>query len=360
MNTAARESQPAPRRARALPLREAELSRLWAAQTIPPEALVTTDGRAVQLRYRGRRGAGPGPDFRDAVVWVDVPAGSQATGWVRGDIELHVRASDFVRHGHHLDRAYLRLALHVVFEHDGGPTTLLDGRTVPVVALGRWVQLRAGEIRLALAAPDAYHEPCHSAVERLGVDAVAGALRDGGILRLREKAARLLPLIDELGPGQALYVALARGLGLTRDVAPMEAVARALPLAELRALAAASGEPAVTMAAALLGVAGLLGGQLALLPASEAGADADARLRAVWQRLGAPLARAAAWDAVPRRPGTGPRERLRALAALVLRPGPPLDMTLDGERCSRRAAAPCSRRSPSNAWRAATARSNWP
>jgi hypothetical protein len=320
MISAVRERRPQPRRSHALPLREAELSRLWAAQAIPPEALVTRDGRQVVVRYRGRPGNGPGPDFRDAVIWT-------GEGWLRGDVELHVRASDFVRHGHHLDRAYLRLALHVVFDEDTPETLLLDGRAVPTIALGRWVQRRAGEIRLALAGTESYHEPCHDAAVRLGPDTVRATLLDGGDERLREKTGTLADLIQELGADEALYVALARALGLTANVAPMERVARTLPLAELRAIAASSADPTLTVEAALLGAAGLLDGQLALWSGGDCAALLDA-----WQRLGAPRAAGVSWDAAPRRPGTGPRERLRALAALVLRPGPPLDSTLAGWR----------------------------
>src|SRR6266550_1106751 len=119
-------------------LREVELVRLWESQQLPPEALVTDTGDELHVVYRGRHGAGPGPDFRDAIL------GTADARLLKGDIELHVRSSDFRRHGHHLDRAYLRLALHVVFMHDGGPTELMDGRIIPTVALERWVRRRAG------------------------------------------------------------------------------------------------------------------------------------------------------------------------------------------------------------------------
>jgi hypothetical protein len=403
-----REQRPSPRRARALPLREAELSRLWAGQLLPPEALQTTDGRRVVVRYRGRAGNGPGPDFRDAVLWIEpepaaagqpaaeyghfsvgdfsieeqanaqaqlspsdstsraalqlpeaasaesarelppvslaaapathdgdalaapsaqqLPiADAQASGWLRGDIELHVRASDFVRHGHATDRAYLRVALHVVFEDDAPVVCLLDGRAVPTVALGRWVQRRAGAIRLSLGGAESYQEPCHTAVARLGDAAVRGVLQDGGVARLREKSARVTSLIGELGAEEALYVALAQALGLTANVEPMARLARALPLAELRALAVASAAPEEAIEAALLGAAGLLDGQATLWAEGER----VERLRACWHAFGAPRATGISWDAAPRRPGTGPRERLLALAALLLRTGPPFDATRD-------------------------------
>ncbi|MDZ4278881.1 MAG: DUF2851 family protein, partial [Dehalococcoidia bacterium] len=71
------------------PLSEATLATLWAGQRFPESALVT--GESVQLRvlHPGRRGRGAGPDFRDALI--ALPSGAV----LRGDVELHVRASDF-------------------------------------------------------------------------------------------------------------------------------------------------------------------------------------------------------------------------------------------------------------------------
>jgi Protein of unknown function (DUF2851) len=300
------------------PLRESELSRLWEAQRLPAEALVTDRGEEVHIVYRGRRGAGPGPDFRDAVI------GTPGASLLKGDIELHVRSSDFHRHGHHLDRGYLRLALHVVFEHDGGPTTLLDGRTVPTIALGRWVERRAGELRALLADPVEYREPCHTAIDRLGAGTVTSALEEIGITRLRERARRLPPSIERDGSQQALYAAVARALGLTRNCEQMEAIAAALPLPDLLALIDGAAEPGLIAEAMLLGTAGLLDGQLRMWPGRED--NARQRLLAAWQRHGG-LALHLNWAPGLQRPGCAPADRLAGLAALICRAGPPFDAT---------------------------------
>jgi len=320
-------------------LKESELSRLWQKQQLPPEALVTDGGADVRVVYRGRRGAGAGPDFRDAVIAFGVldhpaaavePSQQRDAGVRHGDIELHVRSSDFRRHGHHLDRAYLRLALHVVFEDDAGPTMLMDGRAVPTVALGRWVQRRAGELRLALADPADYREPCHTAVARIGSDAAAAVLHELGARRLQEHAARLLPDIQRLGAEHALYLSLARALGLTRNVTPMEQLTRTLPLAELRALADRSANPRLTVEGVLLGAAGLLGGQLSMWP--KPGEEHAHAMLTAWHGAGKPAVPGIEWAAGPQRPGSEPAARLAGLAALAVQAGAPLDITLAGWR----------------------------
>ncbi|KKK91803.1 hypothetical protein LCGC14_2709260, partial [marine sediment metagenome] len=69
-------------------LTERDIAHLWEGQRFPPQALTMVGGQPLQVIYRGLRGRGPGPDFRDAVIiapW----------GTLKGDVELHVRTSDF-------------------------------------------------------------------------------------------------------------------------------------------------------------------------------------------------------------------------------------------------------------------------
>src|SRR5439155_356117 len=87
-------------------LSQEELARLWRDQTFPPEALVTGRGEKLRVIYRGRLGGGTGPDFLDALI-------AAPGGLLQGDVELHVRSSDFQRHGHQRDPAYAGVVLHV-------------------------------------------------------------------------------------------------------------------------------------------------------------------------------------------------------------------------------------------------------
>jgi hypothetical protein len=164
-------------------LSEADLSLLWEGQRFPPAALVSTQTGRLRVVYRGRRTGGPGPDFRDAII-------ACRSELLQGDVELHMRASDFRRHGHHRDPAYDGVVLHVVFQDDdGAPTELASGRRAPVAALGAWASTRAEDLRRRLEGPPLWQEPCFTAVERLGTDGAAAALDRLGDMRFRQKAA---------------------------------------------------------------------------------------------------------------------------------------------------------------------------
>ena len=136
-------------------LTEAQLTAIWRGRRFPAGALVTRQGVPVTVIYQGREGRGPGPDFRGAVI-----AGPSALT-LRGDVELHVRASSFHAHGHDRDPAYSDVILHVVFEDDVGADTLLRGRrrcdSVPADcrgarAVGPRTRRRARTLALAAAA----------------------------------------------------------------------------------------------------------------------------------------------------------------------------------------------------------------
>src|SRR5579875_3768719 len=131
-----------------IPLRERDLARLWEAGTLPPAAIVTQDGTPLQVVYRGRPNSGAGPDFRDAVI--ALPDASL----LHGDVELHLLASDFRRHGHDRDPAYGRIILHLLYRADDGATTALPGgERARVAALEPWLAERASQIGAMLQQP---------------------------------------------------------------------------------------------------------------------------------------------------------------------------------------------------------------
>ncbi len=212
-------------------LSEATLVRLWAGQRFPASALVTRQGVPLRALHPGRRGRGAGPDFRDALI--ATPTGAL----LRGDVELHVRASDFRAHGHQRDRRYDGIVLHLVFDDDDGDDTrLASGRTVPVVALAPWVRRRAQELEAWLAGPELWREPCHDAIVRLGRDELLRTLEELGDERCRERESALAAALARHGPAETLYRALLAGLGYGGERGLLEALAERLPWPELAAV----------------------------------------------------------------------------------------------------------------------------
>lgn len=209
-------------------LSEADLARIWEGQTFPPEAMTAAGGVRLRVIYRGRRGHGAGPDFRDAIV-------AAPYGLLEGDVELPLRSSDFRRHGHHLDPAYDGVALHVVMQNDGGvDTTLSSGRRVPVVALGDWLHARSGHILSWLSQPSGWQEPCRSAIERLGDGETGRTLDRLGDIRFRAAAASFAGrLADGEHPDDAAWRGVLDALGYGGQRERFQRLAAALPWSHL-------------------------------------------------------------------------------------------------------------------------------
>ena len=73
--------------------------------------LTDTAGLKVHILSRGEWNHEAGPDFRNAKIRYQGKI-------LHGDIELHRKSSDYIRHGHLADAAYGNVILHVVEEDD--------------------------------------------------------------------------------------------------------------------------------------------------------------------------------------------------------------------------------------------------
>jgi hypothetical protein len=250
---------------------------------LPASALVTVAGTPLRVLHPGRPGRGPGPDFRDAII---APANGPL---LRGDVELHLRASDFQTHGHANDRRYDRVILHVVFNGEGQSVTrLASGSEVPIVALASWLDQRTDQLASWLAGPRLWREPCHDALARLGKERLIELLDALGEERLREREQQVSGLIVSQGPGEACYRALLDVLGYGGDRARMMGLAGRVPLAALLT-------------------------RLSAVPVAKRQEAAEALLLDAVGLL-EPVS-----PPVPRRPSNHPARRLAGLAALIVR-----------------------------------------
>ena len=92
-------------------MNEMLLHYFWRNQLFSALDLHTTDHRSLRLVRCGIAHQDAGPDFKQAVIKID------GITWV-GDVEIHVRTSDWLRHGHQHDAKYQSVILHVVYQHD--------------------------------------------------------------------------------------------------------------------------------------------------------------------------------------------------------------------------------------------------
>jgi len=229
------------------------LVRIWSRQLISEESLLTGSGEKVQVIYPGKENRGSGPDFLGAVI------ATEGGGLLVGDIELHLKASDWRGHGHHRDPGYNMVILQVVWDGEA-PVVLQNGRTVPTLSLQRCLSGSLTAVRYWANLDMVPAEPCHDALCRLGDDETGRLLDEAGDERFRLKAGRFAAGMAEELPSQVLYQGIMAALGYTRNKEPFQELARRLPLVILESVCRDKpySERLALLRALLLGMAGLL------------------------------------------------------------------------------------------------------
>ena len=84
---------------------------LWKNKRLPLHQLKAVDGEKIEILHVGYYNTDSGPDFFNGQIEIEQIKHS-------GNIEMHVKSSDWNVHGHQHDPAYSNVILHVVYEHD--------------------------------------------------------------------------------------------------------------------------------------------------------------------------------------------------------------------------------------------------
>jgi hypothetical protein len=277
--------------------------------------LTTTNGELIRIIYPGRKNDGRGADFRDAVI-------ATSQGIIKGDIEVHVKSSDWQAHRHHQDPVYNRVRLHVVLWHNGkAATTLHNGKTAPILAIDKYLG-DAIDPEVRLVSPPA-SLPCHKMINSLARDTLGRLLDSAGQERFGGKASRFQAQLSQMEASQCLYQGIMVALGYAQNKRPMLKLASRLPLNRLQSVTGdkiSDQECLARLQALLLGTAGLLPSQRY---DRQQGYEDDRwlnQLEELWAAWGSPKAMPEdEWQLFKVRPNNLPPRRIAAMSYLILR-----------------------------------------
>ena len=229
---------------------EAFLQYVW-QHGLMGRKLLTVDGRPVDVIRSGELNRDSGPDFFNARIAVD------GIEWV-GNVEVHLRTSDWDAHRHGCDAAYNNIILHVVYEHDT-EIVMQNGKRPLTVELKsqldpslfeRYDTLMQRVADETVACADSL-----AAVPAFVTDAWMDRLL---VERIEQKASLVHRLLDESRGGweQTCYWLLARYFGGRVNADAFEMLAKSV---DQRLLARWKDDPQ-RLEAVLMGQAGLLDG----------------------------------------------------------------------------------------------------
>jgi len=225
------------------------LQYVWKHGLFSKEGLTTTQGEPLQIIHPGSINNDAGPDFFNASVKIS------GTLWA-GNVEIHLKSSDWNRHGHQTDSAYNNVILHVVSEDDMSPL-LQNGEPLPVL-IPEIDQMAWDNYNELVKTPG--WPACSCYLHQIDPVYLAATLNSSVIDRMQIKSKAVYQLLKETKNNwnEAFYIFLARSFGFKTNALPFELLARATPLKILNK----HHENLFTTEAILFGQSGMLNDQL--------------------------------------------------------------------------------------------------
>lgn len=207
--------------------------------------LKATTGEDIEIVKLGTLNHDAGPDFLNAQVKIN------DTLWA-GNIEIHIRASDWKKHNHHKDPNYDSVILHVVNETDN-ETTRINGEIIPTVKLDYPEQYLKTFTELEIS--DRW-VPCEEKIKKIDPLLVSSWVETMLVDRLEEKTAFIESLLNDTNGDweQAFFITFCKSLGQKVNGLPFEQLGRSLSVKHITRY---HGQP-VLLEAVLFGQAGML------------------------------------------------------------------------------------------------------
>lgn len=275
---------------------------LWSNQIYFTENLCTVNGEKVEVIHPGVSNYDSGPDFFNARIKI----GSNI--WV-GNVEVHLKSSDWTKHNHQVDKAYNNVILHVVAHYDK-PVLRESGEEIFTLELK--FDKRLLDNYLKLVSGDGWI-PCQDKIDGLDGLLIRNWLDRMASERLEMKSSEIVTKMElNLNDWEeTFYQSLSRSFGFRINTQPFDLLARSLPLKTILK----HSDSSFQIEALLFGQAGFL--------SSEKGDEYYLKLKKEYEFLSSkyglyPIERHL-WKFLRLRPSNFPTVRIAQLSALLYR-----------------------------------------
>jgi len=228
-------------------MKENFLHFLWRYRRFDHTDLTTSSGEKIEILHPGSLNSDAGPDFSDARLKIG------ETAWA-GNVEMHLKSSDWELHKHQDDRAYDNVILHVVMEEDMG-IHRRDGTRIPCLEMKKRIPAKLLGIYEKLLFNE-YWIPCQHQFHEVS-DMVKSLWLDRLLVERLERKTEVIKLVLQKNKQdweETFYQFTARNFGLKINVLPFEMLARSLP----QKILARHKDSPLQIEALLFGQAGML------------------------------------------------------------------------------------------------------
>ncbi|RBQ02987.1 DUF2851 family protein [Pedobacter miscanthi] len=277
---------------------------IWQFRSFDYNDLQTTSGEALKIINPGLLNKNAGPDFFHAKIEIG------DTIWA-GNVEIHIKSSDWLKHYHQKDSSYENVILHVVYEHDA-EIKRMDNTVLPVLELKK--RISADLIKkyenLFLTLTDF---PCVAQIGRVDQLVIDSFLSRTLIERFEQKTHAVTECLNELKGNwdETFYRFLARNFGFKINALPFELLAKAVP----QHIYAKHKNNPHQIEALVFGVAGFLTDQFV----EEYPKKLKAEFQFLKKKYNIKPVEISVWKFMRMRPQNFPTIRLAQFAALIIK-----------------------------------------
>lgn len=208
-------------------MKEDFLHYVWQYKKFDFSNLTTVSGDALTILNSGQYLKQSGPDFFNAQVII----GHQK--WA-GNVEIHLKSSDWYLHQHENDHHYDNVILHVVWEHDT-PIFRKDNSEIPTLALKMYVTKGVLNDYLSLATPKSWIY-CENQIGKVDQFIFKSWQERLFFERLEAKAIPIEALLQETDNDweAVLFYRLAKNFGLNTNGEIFLKMAKSIPFSIIR------------------------------------------------------------------------------------------------------------------------------
>lgn len=194
---------------------------VWKYKAFNLSDLKTLEGETIQVIKTGEHNKDAGPDFFNARLIIG------NTIWA-GNIEIHLKSSDWRKHLHNNNGNYNNLILHLVYENDeaishtGKPVATAELKTlIDKDLLNKYNQLLYAKQWI----------PCANQLNSVSSFTLNNWLERLLIERMERKAKTISSLLElnKNNLEETFYIHLARNFGMKVNAVPFELLAKSLP-----------------------------------------------------------------------------------------------------------------------------------
>ncbi|WKZ20077.1 MAG: DUF2851 family protein [Candidatus Jettenia sp. CY-1] len=213
---------------------------IWFGQHIKKDKLYTDDGLRLEVLSPGWWNSEGGPDFKHAEILLE------GKGLVKGNIEIHVFASDWTGHQHNKQETYNSICLHVAMWNDNEGKHIKNslGQTIPQLTLSQYLDAELNDI-IDIIDIESYVKGgkvnpghCHREIEKQKIDEqwIGRFLDYAGDERILQKAKRYEAWLEKKPFEQTIYEAIMESLGYKENKEPFLMLATLISLEDFRSL----------------------------------------------------------------------------------------------------------------------------